>query len=342
MLAKMIFIVLVLTITGLKAEVANNKLVKSFLDYSTQASSATKTSASVAALFDLIKQLSDLLEKNMKALDIESLQKTTPMFANSINNQLTYDKVQQPVLEEKSQLLTPALEVNNLFNAISDELLVKLTLYFEDLQSKVEKNALAVSKKLESLTLDLNARLITSTGSVQLSLNLQNLESTILANLEELRVNLNTYSDRVTEKLGQQSLLFVRNLSGYRVDMQESLRKTFEGICVQIKNVVEQMQITFVVKASQLKEKVSLFKTSVIGKTYLDASDAMKTTYACLTDMSLKTLLLKEAVTLYGEILKKALIGGLEDMKKMMLDSARILDKNIPEKISASLTLPFS
>ncbi|KAM5132665.1 uncharacterized protein ACMZJ9_019439 [Mantella aurantiaca] len=345
MLVKMIAVALVFTIAGSKAEVTNKKLASAFLDYTTQVSNANKNGASVLSLSDISKQVSDLLEKNMKNIDIENLQRKVSIFANSINKLMINDKAQQPMLDELERLRTtlsaPALEVNSLFSTFSKELLVKLTLYCEDLQAKVDKNALAVIEKLESINLDLdNTRLITNTYSMRLSLalNLQNLESTILENLEEVRANIKVYSEKVSEKLGQQSLMLINSLTSYGDDLLENLRNIFEATSFQIKKVVDQMQTTTFVKASQLKEQVSFFKSSLLGKTYLDVSNVKKTTYICLSDMNQKILLLKDTVALYGEALKKTLVEGLEDMKRMkalysVQDSTKTLDKNIQEKM---------
>ncbi|XP_077313090.1 uncharacterized protein LOC143933869 [Lithobates pipiens] len=341
MLVKMIAVTLVFAITGSKAEATSKNLASAFLDYAAKVITATKNSALVS---DFSNQVSDLLEKNMKSLDKEKLQKAVFTFADSINKQLTYDKAQQPMLDELEQLRTTlsasTLEVNRLFSMISEELLFKLSLYFENLQAKVEKHTLAVSQKLESITVDLNTQLITNIDSMQMSLalNLQNLEGAILENIEEVRVNVNVYNDRVSEKLRQQSLVLIKRLSPYAADMQESLTKQFKLMCFQIKKLVDEMQTNIFVTASQLKEQVSFFKSSLLGKTYLDISNVKKTTNTCLSDMSEKITLFKETVLLYGETLKKTLIEGLENIKKEtglydVQDSTKILNKNIQEKI---------
>ncbi|XP_040181296.1 apolipoprotein A-IV-like isoform X2 [Rana temporaria] len=341
MLVKMIAVTLVFTITGSNAEATSKNLASAFLDYAAQVVTATKNSASV---YDFTKQVSDLLEKNMKSLDKENLLKAFSTFADSINKPLTYDKAKQPMLDELEQLRTTlsasTLEVNRLFSMISEELLIKLSLYFDNLQAKVEKNTLAVSQKLESITVDLNTPLITSIDSMQMSLalNLQNLEGAIVENLEEVRVNVNVYHERVSEKLRQQSLLLIKHLSPYAADMQESLTKQFKVMCFQIKKLVDQMQTNIFVTASQLKEQVGFFKSSLLAKTYLDVSNVKKTTNICLSDMSQKITLFKDTVVLYGETLKKTLIEGLENIKKEtelydVQDSTKVLNKNIQEKI---------
>lgn len=288
------------------------------------------------------------METNLQSVDIENLQQALSIFASNINNQVTFDEGQLDELERlRSTLSAPVVELYNLFSTISKELLVKCCLYFEDLQAKIDKNALAVSQKLDSITLDLDSLRLASNADnnnkhLSLTLNFLNLESVMLENIEAVRVNVNIYSEKVTEKLSQQSLILAKNFSPYADEMKENVRKVFEATCFKIKKLVDQMQTNTMVEASQLKEQVSYLKGSLLGKTSLDISDAKKTTSTCLSDVSQKMLLLKDAVAVYGETLKKALVEGLEEMRKMMglynvQDSTKILDKNIQEKLISFL-----
>ncbi|XP_075695914.1 uncharacterized protein LOC142662000 [Rhinoderma darwinii] len=347
MLAKVVTITLMCTITGALCAVNTKMLTEAILSYLNQPSSSTKDSSiSQTQVSDFSRLLnSALVVDNEKGVNAELLNKVS-FFAKNIYAQAKIDSenIQLDFEQLKVKLSPYSEEVTKQLSKTTKELEIALNPYAEELQTKLQNSMLEFIKKLKSINLDLNSDLRENADSMKVPLVLysQKLEVKMAECFDALRNAIGTYTEKVKEKIDLQVLALYQSLSPFAGDMQDTLRKHMENLNFLMKKSVILIESKILETTAMLEKQITFYTNLLKEKNSLFLRNASKTLALCLFDMSQKIKVFKDLVTPYGEDLTKAVVLSVENMKDKLGGSAALslqeqksfLEKNIFDKIS--------